>query len=75
MSERRTSSAPRGGRWAEVMSAVGWVLTSWIHPADRESGWEQRAGQSPPTREPGVSGQTSHPQVTSTQKSTPTGGG
>ncbi len=70
----RTSTAT-GGAWTELKSAIGWIVSSWLRPADRDARWEQSVGKSPPTRGPSVRGQTSHPQVTSSEKSTPRGGG
>ncbi len=28
-------------RWPEFRAGVVWVAGSWLHPADRESRWEQ----------------------------------
>ncbi len=65
----------KDGKWAEAKAAIGWVLGSWLHPADRDSGWEQSVGTVPSTRQPSVRGETSHPEVTSKEKGAPRGGG
>ncbi len=37
-----------GARWPEFWAGVTWVAGSWLHPADRQSGWEQDIN--PPSR-------------------------
>ncbi len=44
-SPRRPTASAGRGRWPEVAALLGWIVGSWLRPADSETGWEQDAGK------------------------------